>query len=272
MLRRACPARNPTVSAQSKSTAASGAPAEPVLRAHKETLEAIASVARSFAHMLNNLLAVSKGNLALLNFADDQAGAESRAILADVMAALGRAQRLSGHLAAVSHWREFRARTVSPQAFFSARAEGFSNLLGPGHALEFAVEDGLSELHTDPAYLELAVNALLLNASQAMDGCGPVRIECCRGDVPDPSGPPGRARRAAPPARMLRLSVEDRGRRTAVDAASRLFRAGFAADAVPGPGIGLWLVRQFALAAGGDVFAEKSARRRNRIGMMLPTR
>jgi len=260
------------VTAQSKSTAASRAPAESVLHAHKETLEGIASVARSFAHTLNNLLAVSKGNLALLNFADDQAGAESRAILADVMATLDRAQQLSGHLAAVSYWREFRARAVSPRAFFSAREEGFSNLLGADHALEFAVEDGLSELHTDPAYLELAVNALLLNASEAMDGCGPVRIECCRVDDPALPGPPGGAGRTAAPARMLRLAVEDCGRRTAVDAASKVFRAGFAADAAPGPGIGLWLVRQFALAAGGDVFAEKSARRRNRIGMMLPTR
>lgn len=260
------------MTALSKGTNAVVAPTEAVLRVHKETVEGIASVARAFAHSLNNLLAVSKGNLAMLQFADDDAGAESRAIVGDVMAALGRAQQLSGNLAAVSYWREFRARAVSPKAFFRAREEGFSSLLGPAHTLEIAVEEGISQLRTDPSYLELAVNALLLNASQAMDGTGPVRIECILVDVPAVAGGRGKAARLGAGGRMLRLTVEDAGRRTAVDAASKLFRAGFTATSASGVGLGLWLVRQFALASGGDVFVEKAERRRNRIGMVLPIR
>ena len=247
-------------------------PAEAVLRNHRETLEGIASVARAFAHSLNNLLAVSKGNLALLQFEAGEAGDESRAIVGDVMDALARAQQLSGNLAAVSYWREFRARAVSPKAFFRAREEGFTSLLGPAHALEISVEEGITHVHTDPSYLELAVNALLLNASQAMDGTGQIRIECQAVDVPSPAAGRGKSARPAESTRMLCLAVEDCGRRTAVDAASKLFRAGFSATSATGVGLGLWLVRQFALATGGNVFVEKAERRRNRIGLLLPIR
>jgi len=260
------------MTAQTRVTPSTDAPAESLLRTHKETLEGIASVARAFAHSLNNLLAVSKGNLSMMQFADDDAGVESRAIVGDVMAALGRAQQLSGNLAAVSYWREYRARAVSPKAFFRARGEGFSSLLGPAHTLEIVVEEGIAQLRTDPSYLELAVNALLLNASQAMDGTGPVRIECALVGGPDAPSGRGKTARQVAGSPMLRLTVEDAGRRTAVDAASKLFRAGFTATSASGVGLGLWLVRQFALASGGDVFVEKAERRRNRIGMVLPIR
>ncbi|MEH3038951.1 MAG: ATP-binding protein [Sphingomonas paucimobilis] len=129
-------------------------------------------------------------------------------------------------------------------------------------AYDFA-EPGWS-VRTDVGQFELAILNLAINARDAMDGSGTVRIGTANIDdaaafVPELSGS------------FVRISVSDTG--SGMDSAvrKRVFEPFFTTKAQgAGTGLGLPMVRAMARAAGGDVTIDSEVGRGTSIHLWLP--
>jgi len=237
-------------------------------RIHQETVEGLASAARGFSHSLNNMLAVSQGNLALLKAAQSGENTEFQTILNDVIAVLGRAQKLSNNLAAIAHWREFRARPVSLKAFMQEREASLRGLLESQRELRFDVAaDGVT-VQTDPVYFELALNALVIHASEGLPQGQPIRVSARMIDFGWPAA--GNTQTSPVPRRLAVVAVEMVGKRLGAAAAATAFKSAGALARASHMMLGLWLVRQFALASDGDVLVQTVDKKRYQICIRLP--
>jgi two-component system sensor histidine kinase HydH len=117
------------------------------------------------------------------------------------------------------------------------------NLLGAdaaarGIELVTRIPDGLPPFHADPGQLIQAVVNLVINAIQAVGRGGSVEIA---------------VRLEAPP-EWICLDVRDSGPGIDLSKGSALFEPFFTTKA-DGSGLGLWIVRQIALAHGGSATA-----------------
>ena len=218
---------------------------------HRDTTTNIAKLARSVAHASNNFIAVSRGNLMFLR----QMLTEPTLLeLADeALLALKQGECLASNLAAIAHWESFRGRRIGMTAFFAKRQVRFEQLLGDME-LHLDIATGLKDVLTDAEYLELAINAMLLNARDAAVG-GQQRVCCAaRGDGPD----------------SILITVTDAGSGIAGKFKNHIFDAGFTTKKGGHTGIGLWFVKEFARASGGDAWVESGIRGSTCIAMRLP--
>ena len=92
---------------------------------------------------------------------------------------------------------------------------------------------------TDPHYLEMALNALLLNAREAMEAMPVRRVRCAV--IYDEHDSP----------QSVAFVVNDAGPGIADNLKHRVFNGGYTTKANAHTGLGLWFVREFAMASGG---------------------
>ena len=210
-------------------------PPSGVLALHRETVSSLARLARSTAHAMNNFLSVSRGNIELLCERLDDA--ESRELAGEALSGLNSAERLSGSFCALSAPAEFTARPVNPVAFMQQQLETLGRL-SSGLELEAQLGSGGGYILTDPHYLEMALNALLLNAGEAMEHMPVRRVRCALiydNDIPQ----------------SVAFVVTDSGPGIPDKLKNRVFNGGYSSKANTHTGLGLWFVREFAMASGG---------------------
>ncbi len=210
-------------------------PPSGVLALHRETVSSLARLARSTAHAMNNFLSVSRGNIELLCERLDDA--ESRELAGEALSGLNSAERLSGSFCALSAPAEFTARPVNPVAFMQQQLETLGGLSGELEVEAQIGSDG-GYILTDPHYLEMALNALLLNAHEAMEHMPVRRVRCALiydNDIPQ----------------SVAFVVTDSGPGIPDKLKNRVFNGGYSSKANTHTGLGLWFVRAFAMASGG---------------------
>lgn len=223
--------------------------------AHRELLAGIAQAARGTAHALNNALWIMDGNLSMIR--DTVWDAELREKLDDVLAALDRADRLSRNLSAIAYFRPFTPERVNVGERLRCKQDSFRELLDAGVSLTLDIDDSVPSVMTDPAYFELAVNAAVINANEATDGRGAIRVACAghgssrRAGDPVPSS--DRLRRS-----LVMVSVSDSGKGIQPQTIRRAFEPGFTTRSSSHAGLGLWFVREFALSSGGQARIENN--------------
>ncbi len=237
----------------------------------QELVEGLAAVSRTFSHSINNVLAVSLGNLALLKQELPAGNTEAAEILSDVFDSLQRFQQLAADLSSISHWHQLRARRVGLQALFSRLEASFGGVLGPGKRLVLSVDGALPEVQVDPEYLELAINALLVHARDTTAaeavrlyaGVAPVSRSTTTADqLLNADGDS--------PASTVLVGVEMSADGLSADDAEDAFRSGGSFRMTSSSILGLWLVKQFALASHGDVTIQRIEQGNYRICMALP--
>ena len=206
--------------------------------AYRSGLEGVARFNRVIAHSLNNVLAVSRGNLTLLRGVTQDP--DSIEMIDDALTSLNDAESLSSSLASLGNGASFAPVNVEMPKFLLQLANSLRDMLSAGCKVTLDVDKAVLPVHTDPRFLELALKAAISNAVQAMGGKGVLRINCT--NLVDASG-----------RKLVRICIRDTGPGFGPREHGRAFEAGFSSKKKHSHiGIGLWFARHVALATGGD--------------------
>ncbi|WP_242417283.1 response regulator [Sphingomonas panni] len=228
-----------------------------------EKLEALGTLSGGIAHDFNNLLAAIIGNLELAERRIDDRDRLQR-YLGAASEAAGRGSAITRRLLSFSRQRDLAAEVFSPDDTIRAIEELIVRTAAGRIRVAYDFADPTWAVRTDVGQFELAILNLAINARDAMDGSGTVRIATANIDdaaafVPDLTGP------------FVRISVSDTG--SGMDSAvrKRVFEPFFTTKAQGvGTGLGLPMVRAMARAAGGDVTIDSEVGRGTSIHLWLP--
>lgn len=232
-------------------------------RHQSEKLEALGTLSGGIAHDFNNLLAAIIGNLELAGRRIDDRERLQR-YLAAAGEAAGRGSAITRRLLSFSRQRDLAAEIFQPDDVIRSIEELIVRTAAGRIRVVYDFVAPCWSVRTDVGQFELAILNLAINARDAMDGSGTVRIgtaniEDAAAFLPDFSGP------------FVRISVSDTG--SGIDSAvrERVFEPFFTTkEQGAGTGLGLPMVRAMARAAGGDVTIDSEVRRGTSIHLWLP--
>jgi len=232
-------------------------------RHQSEKLEALGTLSGGIAHDFNNLLAAIIGNLELADRRIDDRD-RLRRYLDAAREAAGRGSAITRRLLSFSRQRDLAAEIFRPDDVIRSIEELIVRTAAGRIRVAYDfVEPGWS-VKTDVGQFELAILNLAINARDAMDGSGTVRIGTANIDdatafVPELAG------------HFVRITVSDTGSGMDSTVRERVFEPFFTTKAQgAGTGLGLPMVRAMARAAGGDVTIDSEVGRGTSIHLWLP--
>lgn len=228
--------------------------AEEQLR-QSQKLEAIGGLTGGVAHDFNNVLQVITGNLHLLARQDPDNQTLQRR-LNSALAAVERGAKLSAQLLAFA-----RRQPLSPAVYSVARlhdslGELLQRALGETIVLHIRLPQPSWSIHVDRNQLENAVLNLALNARDALQGEGTIRLigENLRLDEAYCRG------KDLTPGDYVRLSVSDTGSGMSPEVLERAFEPFFTTKPDGhGTGLGLSMVFGFVKQSGGHIEVDSEA-------------
>lgn len=212
-------------------------------------LDTAASFARSVAHALNNVLFAASGNLRLLS-SEGALDGELADLVQEALASLAVGEALAAKLSALGAGQPFTQAIVDIAEVIRHWAMRAQERDFPRLTVELSLPSEPVRVVADASYLQCALAALLHDLPWALGGEGLVRIACTR--IPDGVQPV-----QAETIPFVEVSFSDPATRMTAKAASRAFKLGYFAE--PGGGIvltGLWFVREFARACGGEAYLD----------------
>ncbi len=139
---------------------------------------------------------------------------------------------------------------------------------GAGVEVQVTAPEDLGRVKGHPSQLRQVLMSLALNAAQAMDGQGTLRIYLTNQD-PESGPDTGELRAPDAPTDHVLLEVADHGRGMDPDAVARAFEPGFTTKA-GGNGLGLFLVRDVVRRHGGVVHTESAPGAGTTVLVYLP--
>ena len=213
-------------------------------------LEAIGRLTGGFAHGFNNLLTVIAGNLDLVG--EHRVPPEVGVFLGDARAAADRGANLIRDMMAFSQQMRLVPQPTDLNALIAATWD--RNQRAFGCEVEMAFEAGTWTVAVDPSATEIALVNLMMNARDAMEDRGTIRIETGNLVCDDV------ARRTRgldlAPGRYVRLSVTDEGMGIPPKTLQRIFDPFFTTKVVgQGTGLGLSMGQGFVKQSGGSIIA-----------------
>lgn len=216
-----------------------------------QKIEAIGQLTGGVAHDFNNLLTVIGGSADLLrrkNLSDEKRERYVDAIIDTV----ARASKLTSQLLAFA-----RRQTLKPETFDVGRnVLAVSDIIRSLTGSRIVVETDLHCLacyaDADPSQFDTALINMAVNARDAMDGEGVLRIAVRPADaIPAIRAHPSRI------GKFVAISMSDTGAGIAAEQIERVFEPFFTTKAVGhGTGLGLSQVFGFAKQSGGEVQVE----------------
>jgi len=211
-------------------------------------LSALGHLAAGMAHDFANVLLVADGHAELLlarPAADQAVRADAQAIL-DVNA---RGHRLVHALLRLAKPSSQRPRVVDVKAVIDNAAPMLRMAAGPLTRLTIEAQPDMARVLIDPAELERCLVNLVINARDALPEGGEIR---CRA-IETVSRPGGEG------APVVTIEVQDAGHGMDAETLARAFDPFFSTKGEAGTGLGLAVVQQTIIMAGGFVEAESAA-------------
>jgi len=230
-----------------------------------QRLEAVGQLTSGVAHDFNNLLTVILGNVEQLQKRIDDPSVTRR--LSMMGEASRRGAALTAQMLAFSRRQKLEPRAVDlNETVRSMRDLLQSTIGGSVHILEPELADGLWTAMIDPTQIELVILNLAINARDAMDVGGTLKVGTANVVMPAPQRP------EQPPAgEHVRVSVADNGSGMTEAVLARAFEPFFTTKPV-GKGSGLGLSQVFGLAkqSGGGVTIDTVVGEGTTINVYLP--
>ncbi|MEO5754555.1 MAG: response regulator [Chthoniobacterales bacterium] len=178
-------------------------------------LESLGTLAGGIAHDLNNILTVISGNIGLAQLDAPAHAGNLLSFLARAGQAAQHAARLSSQLLTFSKGGAPLKRVASVAEILHHAAE-FS-LHGSNLRAASEVEDHLATAEIDVGQVEQVINALMLNAREAMPSGGVVNVCAENMQVDEKSSLP------LEPGRYIRVAISDRGSGVPAELAANIF-------------------------------------------------
>ncbi|MFL6519064.1 MAG: response regulator [Chthoniobacterales bacterium] len=213
-------------------------------------LESLGTLAGGIAHDLNNILTVISGNIGL---AQIEASADSGSLLGFLSKAGQAAQHaahLSSQLLTFSKGGAPLKKVVSMCDLLEHSAE-FA-LYGSNLRADFDIAVDLWKAEVDAAQIEQVVNALMLNAREAMAHGGSVRVRA-RNVVVEEG-----ANLALKPGRYIKVTISDRGPGISEDLRTKIFDPYFTTKPAA-TGLGLAISYSVVKKHGGALLLESTS-------------
>jgi PAS domain S-box-containing protein len=242
--------------------------AEQALR-QAQKMEALGHLTGGIAHEFNNLLTSIMGYIVLASDQPASADARRRKYLEQAQTSCTRARDLIQQMLTFSRGRRGEPRPVAIAGLVSQSIKLFGAAL-PG-TIEVKTDLGaeVSPVMLDPVHLDQILLNLCLNARDAMNGSGTIRVsvvecpsceeECTACRQPAEGG-------------YVELRVEDEGPGIPPEILDRIFEPFFTTkDVGKGTGMGLASVHGLVHELGGHIVVEPAAPHGTRFRVLFPT-
>jgi PAS domain S-box-containing protein len=225
-----------------------------------QKMEALGQLTGGIAHDFNNLLTVVVGGLDIIaKRADD---AKLKRYADNALAAAERGARLTGQLLAFSRVQRLEVRPTYVAPLIQNMRPLLRNVLGPGIAKQFDLDEAMMPVMADPTQLEVAVLNLAINARDAMPNGGVLNFSSHPVEVStDPELEEGD---------YIELTISDTGVGMPPEIAERAFEPFFTTKEVgKGTGLGLSMVYGMARQSGGTARIESTPGKGTAVKMLF---
>jgi len=224
-------------------------------------LESLGTLAGGIAHDLNNLLTIISGNIGLAQIEAPESPANLLSFLSRAGEAAQHAAQLSNQLLTFSKGGAPLKRVVSISDLVTQAAE-FS-LHGSNLRSDLDIQADLWRSAVDPAQIEQVINALVINAREAMPHGGIVRVSARNLEIDANSGLPIR------PGRYVKIQVADNGGGIEKKLVTKIFDPYFTTKST-GAGLGLSISYSVVKKHGGLLHLERTSADGSTFTFYLP--
>ena len=227
-----------------------------------QKMEAVATLAGGMAHQFNNALTVITGGLSLLEDGYHQGINEQ---LQPMNEAVEKMARLTRHLLAYARGGKYTAETVLLSDLVSDSLLLFSPA-NPSTTVETKFSSDLPRITADRSQIQMALLAVLANASEAFETQGVIRI-ICRKEVLTDEGV--KAFSGLTPGSYAYLTVEDNGEGMKEETRNRVFEPFFTTH-FSGRGLGMAAVYGIVKNHEGWISVESKLGMGTTVAIWLP--
>ena len=228
--------------------------------AHYQKMDALGRLTGGVAHDFNNLLSVIQGSVELISLLSSEEKVRDRAKTAK--AACLRGAKLTAQLLSFARDQTLDLKSLSIRSLFHDVAELARPILGPGIEMSTFVGEGAEFAMADSTQMEMALLNLLINARDAMDGCGSIAVTASLAASPNGAVADGM---------HVLIEVRDNGPGMTSEIAAKAFEPFFTTKAVgKGTGLGLSQVYGMAQQSGGAAFVRSVEGQGATVEIWLP--
>ncbi|HEU5482844.1 MAG TPA: response regulator [Sphingomicrobium sp.] len=247
-----------------KAEAAEREAAEAQLR-QVQKMEAVGQLTGGIAHDFNNMLAVVVGGVDLARRRLNGPRREIMAHLENAMEGATRAAALTRRLLSFARSEPLLPERVEPAGLVKGMSDLLDRTLGERIRVKVDAAPSTWPVYVDPHQLENAIVNLAVNARDAMDGVGRLRIKT--DNVKVSANEVGDIRAG----QYVRIAVVDTGCGMAPEVKERAFEPFFTTKPVgKGTGLGLSQIFGFAHQSGGEVGIESEVGKGTTVSIYLP--
>jgi PAS domain S-box-containing protein len=225
-------------------------------------LESLGTLAGGIAHDLNNILTVISGNIGLAQIEAPHDAGGLLSFLSKAGQAAQHAAHLSSQLLTFSKGGAPLKRVASISELLGQAAE-FS-LYGSNLRADIDIPVDLWKAEVDPGQIEQVVNALMINAREAMPHGGTVQISARNVELEEKSGG------SVPAGRYIKIRIADRGEGIPEALAPKIFDPYFTTKPT-GSGLGLSISYSIVKKHGGVLQLENSSPEGATFAIYLPS-
>jgi PAS domain S-box-containing protein len=226
-----------------------------------DKLESLGTLAGGIAHDLNNILTVISGNIGLAQIEAPNDASSLLSFLSKAGQAAQHAAHLSSQLLTFSKGGAPFKRIASISDLLGQAAE-FS-LHGSSLRADLDIPVDLWKAEVDQGQIEQVINALMINAREAMPHGGAVRISARNVELEDKLGA------LLPAGRYIKITITDRGCGIGPELATKIFDPYFTTKPT-GTGLGLAISYSIVKRHGGMLHLESSSTEGSTFAFYLP--
>jgi PAS domain S-box-containing protein len=230
-------------------------------RLTKSKLESLGTLAGGIAHDLNNILTVISGNIGLAQIEAPSDSGSLLSFLSKAGQAAQHAAHLSSQLLTFSKGGAPLKKVISLPELFQQSSE-FS-LHGSNLRAEVSIAPDLWKAEVDAAQIEQVVNALVINAREAMPAGGSMRLAAENVEVAEESG------LLLAAGHYVKVSIADTGSGVSDEFATKIFDPYFTTKP-SSTGLGLAIAYSIVKKHGGLLHLESSSRSGSTFAFYLP--
>jgi signal transduction histidine kinase len=235
-------------------------------RRQSQKIEAVGRLAAGLVHDFNNLLAVFRSGLNLLQkrIAEDPSDPKIAILFDELRNRAENGNALTQQLLAFSRRQSLSPELVDVNKRIGALSNLLERTLGSGTRIERILDPALCPVLIDPNQLDIAILNLGINARDAMNGGGTLTIETC--NMPDDLED---VRAAA--TSFIRVTVRDSGCGMDKEILAQVFEPFFTTKGDgKGTGLGLSQVYGFITQSGGHISIESHVGEGTSVHLFLP--